>query len=119
MENFQAELNNFRDSSERLIQTMEFFNEEGSHSRDAYFDLNDAVQFVEDTFVYEDGKRYLVKYLTSYGWKSGKVFRYQEGITNFDEVVFSEDTEKANYNTQALEGNQIHVYAIQVRQMSL
>jgi len=104
-------------------QQMYFLDRNGKHSRgndnDGYFDINGAYEQVESNFNFEDGKHYIIKYLTNDGkaWKGGKVFKFQEGLTDLYQHVYSAELSEELYGNQALDTDDLHIFGIVVEEI--
>ena len=108
---FEEKINKFNEK----VQTMYFLDEARQHTRNAYFSLDQAEEQLKENFNFEDGKHYLIKYLTNYGWKSAKTFQYRNGI-DVSDYTYNEETEIYLYNDNALNRDEIHVYGIVVEE---
>ena len=98
------------------VQQMYFLDNNGNHSRGndrhGYFDDEGALEQLYENFNFENGKYYMIKYLTNDGkpWKSGKAFQFENG-TNLRNHA---------YNSVEMYGAQdidIHIYAIVVEEL--
>lgn len=112
----QAEFNEFRNDFGRIIQTLTLVDANGTPTRNAFISLDQAIEQLEENFEFEEGKRYLIKYLTSQRYKAGQMFTYDED-TNIADYVWSEDDEQERYGAQALSKEEIHVFSIVVEEI--
>lgn len=104
----------------RNMQQMYFLDRNGRHTRGSdetgFFDLDGAYEQVRDNFNFDDGKDYIIKYLTNDGrpWKGGSAFTYRNGM-DLRNHVYSAELSQEMYGEQALDD--IHVYGIVVEEI--
>lgn len=117
-EEIQAELNTFRNKFGRVVQVLKIndgiVNPKASRSR--WISEDDALNYLENEFVFENGKEYRIKYLISNGWKSGTVFK-KSNNTDLSKFVFSHEMEVTLYQNQGLVGDEIHIFSIEVTEV--
>jgi hypothetical protein len=110
MENIQADFTVQRNKFNRVSQILKF-NEYGKPSRNYYLTEEEAINMLNNEFVFEDGKSYRVKYLTSNDWRSGPTFQKNEN-TNISDYVYNSLTEMERYDAQGLAEEDLHIFGI-------
>lgn len=100
----------------RGIQKMYFLDDNNQHTRNAFFSLEQAKEQVRENFNFEVGKRYIIKYLTNYQWKSGQHFQYNNNL-DLSNFVYGIEDEMQMYGEQALDENNVHIYGIVVEEV--
>jgi DNA/RNA endonuclease YhcR with UshA esterase domain len=113
--NVDVEYKQSRNKFGRGIQQMYFLDENGNHTRNAFFTLEGALEQLNENFNFENGKNYTVKYLTNYQWKGSKQFQYRNGI-DLSDFVYGPATEEELYGDEALDEDHIRVYGIVVEE---
>lgn len=115
--NANVEFKTERDKFGRMVQTMYLLDDDGKHTRDAYFTTEMALEQLRDNFDFRSGKVYTIAYLTGYQWKSARQFTYIPRRTDLKEHVYGMDQELENYGDQAIDDGDLHIYAIAVHQL--
>lgn len=100
----------------REMQTMYFLDENGNHTRNAFFTLDQSLAQLNENFNFVNGKNYIVKYLTNQQWKAGRHFQYRNGL-DLSDFVYSGSSEEELYGDNALSDDDIHVYGIVVEEI--
>jgi len=118
MEDARAVKKNVRNSKGKMTQELFLVDGNNKHTRDAYFDLNSALDQVYQNFQFEDGKKYDIKYLTNdgRGWKGAKGFLYTNGM-NLSTHVYSAEMSEILYEEDSLDSDFIRVYGIVVQEL--
>lgn len=111
---FDTRLNN----AGKTVQSMYFLDDQGKHTRDYYWSLDEASQQLRDNFDFRSGHSYIITYLTNYQWKSGQAFNYIARRTNLNDHVYNSDREIELYNDQAIDEEDLHIYGIVVHQLA-
>ena len=116
---YEVEFKTERTANDRLVQTLYFVDGNEDHTRDVHMSTDQALEQLRERFDFRSGRHYLITYLTNYQWRSGRPFTYIARRTNLSEHVYSVEQEIENYGReQALDPENLHVYAIQVKQMA-
>ena len=102
LEDVEAVFETKRNAFGRNIQVLKFNDGDDEVSRKMWIKEIEAFKLLESEFNFQNGKEYRIKYLTSYGWRSGTAFRKNEN-TNLLNHTYSQEDEIANYGTQALD----------------
>jgi hypothetical protein len=117
MENVNADFEVTANKAGKRIQKLVLLNENDQLTRDYYLSVDNAIEQLENQFDFREGKKYIIPYLTNYGWRSGQVFEYRRRRTDLSECVYNTDREQMLYGDQALDKEDLHIYAIVVQEM--
>jgi hypothetical protein len=109
---FNSSINGFG----RTVESLYFVDQDDNHTRDFFLSLDQAKDVLQEHFNIENGKAYVISYLTNYGWKSRTSFE-KTANTNLSHHTYDGEAELSLYGGLRLSDDDIHVYGIVVKEV--